>query len=102
MNLKNRFVRSRAPKLFSQHNVPSPLVYYRVESQDRIWLITEVTHEDDEVRFFGYVASDLPEWRYFSLSDLEQADRRSELKVTEFKGIKVSKALTSGAQNITV
>lgn len=94
MNLKSRFHLGAAPKLYAQHNAASPLVYYRVEGPDKIWLITEETAEGDDVRFFGYVASSSPEWQYFTLSDLESAHRAVNLKVTEFAGIKLSQALS--------
>lgn len=92
-SLRNRFRSQIAPKLYSQRNTASPLVYYKIKGRHATWLITEATQEENDVRFFGYVASESPEWRYFNLSDLERDTTNVNLDVTELSGINLAKAL---------
>ena len=66
-------LRASLPPLYSQENVPDPVVHAKFFTPDSnwTWYVTEGQAEDHDFRFFGYVCGMQEEWGYFILSELE-------------------------------
>ena len=66
-------LRASLPPLYSQENVPDPVVHAKFFTPDSnwTWYVTEGQAEDHDFRFFGYVCGMEEEWGYFVLSELE-------------------------------
>ena len=84
MNLLPDELRHQLPHLHSQQDDPNPIVYIRFYTPDfsSTWWVTEGSFEADDFRFFGYVRGPEERWKYFLLSELEQA-RDSEGRSVE-------------------
>jgi hypothetical protein len=66
-------LRASLPPLYSQENVPDPVVHAKFFTPDSnwTWYVTEGQAEDHDFRFFGYVCGMQEEWGYFVLSELQ-------------------------------
>src|SRR6266850_5179356 len=67
-------LRKSVPPLHSQEGVSDPMVYLKFSCPDSTWAwyVTEVSPEDDDFRFFGFVIGFEEEWGYFLLSELSE------------------------------
>jgi hypothetical protein len=63
------------PVLYSQENNTDPIVYLKLELLNSTWqwLATEVSVEENDMLFFGFVRGFEKEWGYFRLSDLRSS-----------------------------
>lgn len=63
------------PVLYSQENEKDPIVYLKLELLGSAWqwFATEVSVEENDMLFFGYVCGFEKEWGYFRLSELREA-----------------------------
>src|SRR5258708_750430 len=68
-------LRAKLPPLYSQENIPDPVVHVKFFTPDSnwTWYATEGSPEDDDFIFFGYVIGLEKEWGNFALSDLHAA-----------------------------
>jgi len=75
MELLPNELREKLPPLYSQENVPDPLVHLKLFTADAnwTWYVTEGSPEGDDFIFFGYVIGLEKEWGYFALSELAAA-----------------------------